>query len=366
MYKKSFHILGSSLLTASLMLVGQLESHAGIAEGFELSSTGFGTAGQFSVGNGKIHGWAGSRGYRVFDIATGEVTEIGQPANGVNTNGAGDPFGVYDPNSDMFYAGTFVDGARSDVYKYDVAAGAWVTPGKDGVVMNNAYGADTYNGQLYVSGLAEPWNGSIGQDSYIFAFDHTADVGDTARHDTLIQTAGNSAYVTVGANGDVYYATYDFSNSKIYKWTAEQVASVTNDLYADEEDTFLTLDDGEMILSLPGGGNGIAVDDAGHVFFSANKYVFDPITYEAHTVNVLGMVDGSQPEGYRAISTHGPEDSGYSWYGALAIEGDFLKGDALYIAGLGDSGFGAITMVPEPASLALFGLAGLIMLRRRK
>ena len=142
-----------------------------------------------------------------------------------------------------FFAATYYSGGDSYVYEYDRTAGTWNTDELEtqaGVHIINAYGGQVHNGQLYISGLAEPWSGGYGQDNYIFAFDHAAiPDGDSPRHDTLIQTSGNSAHMAVAPNGDVYYGTY--SDNTLYRWTSSQVASVFNDLHADEEDTFLTL-----------------------------------------------------------------------------------------------------------------------------
>ncbi|MEN6407480.1 MAG: hypothetical protein ABFC77_13535 [Thermoguttaceae bacterium] len=104
---------------------------------------------------------------------------------------------MFDSTNNVFYAGTYNDYDASYVYQYNRATGTWNTEATGttaGVLMVNAYGAQAHNGQLYVAGLAEPWNGGYGQDNYVFAYDHGATPGGaTPRHDMLIQTSGNSA-----------------------------------------------------------------------------------------------------------------------------------------------------------------------------
>lgn len=308
--------------------------------------------GQFSVSNGQIHwwnapsSWSTNSGYHVMDIESGTIVDMGQPSE-VSTNGYGDPFGLYNSASDCFYAATYCDGANSMLYQYDYAAGQWTSEG----AAVNLYGGAVYNNSLYISGLREPWTGG-----YDNTFISLYDLSGQNVHDSLIEVGGASAYLSVDSQGNVYYATYDFTGAALYRWTADQVAVVTNDLTAGETDTYLTLANGEKLTDLAGGANGIVVDDAGNIFFTYNG-----------SESVLGMWNGVSGDGYNYdILATGSE---WSWFGPLAIEGDFLAGDSLY----GSFGWnGPVTeityMVPEPATLAMMALGGAMagIARRRK
>ncbi|MBC2594170.1 PEP-CTERM sorting domain-containing protein [Ruficoccus amylovorans] len=303
--------------------------------------------GQFTVSGGNIHYWSASSGYSTYNLSTGATTTIGKPPAGTSSNGFGDPFGVYDSSSGTFYTASFRSGGSSYIYRHDSASGSWLQNSGStyGTELVNAYGGATRNGQLYVSGLVEPWNGGYGQSTFISLFD--AD----GRQDTLIETANNSAYLAVDGDGGVYYGIFNLGgSSSLYYWTAEQVASVTNDLYAEGAvDTFLTLADGQILLDIDGGFNGLTVDEAGNIFFSVNG---------GSAGSVVGMVDDSS-EGY-AVIYDGPG----MWYGALSIDGDFNDGATLYM-----NNYGEIVgiAVPEPATYAaLFGLFALAFAARRQ
>ncbi|WP_309379921.1 hypothetical protein [Cerasicoccus frondis] len=304
--------------------------------------------GQFTYSSGLIHYWTGSQGYSTYDVATGVTNTIGKP-DGALTNGFGDPFGIYDSASGMFYGATYLDGGNSYIYSYNTSTSTW----SDGVQMTNAYGGATYNNTLYVSGLGEPWNGGYGQSTFIFGF------SEDGLHDALIETGGNSSYMAIAPNGDIYYARFDYaiaSNNILYRWDAADVANVFNDLAGGAEDTFLTLANAEVILQLPGTSNGVAVDDAGNVFFTTNG-----------SSSILGMVDDSSPDGYQTIVSSA-DDGIYGWYGPISIEGDFTEGDPLYFSPYGS--IIEVTMqVPEPAHYALVGglsVFGLVYCRKRK
>jgi hypothetical protein len=306
--------------------------------------------GQFTVDGGILHSWSTSSGYNRYDTATGVTTNLGKPPNGVNSNGFGDAFGVWDGASSTFYAGT-VNNASGGIYTYDGVLGQWTTPGPDGIEVVNVFGADTHDGELYVSGLAEPFTGTFGQSNFISRVD------DAGRQDTIVETGESSALLAFAPNGDLYYTP--FTNNVLYRWSAAQVAGVVDDLSGSSPtDTFLSLADGEQVLTLPGAGSGVAVDSEGNIFFTVNDF--------GAVSSTLGLVDPDAPEGYETlIATQGEGD----FFGALSIDGAFEAGDPLYFS----SGFGEpldeVTLVPEPGAFALIvGAAafGLFLAKRRK
>jgi len=305
--------------------------------------------GGFSVFEGTAHYWTSSGGYSTVDLSTGTITNIGQPST--YSNGYGDPFGYYDDATNCFYAGTYNGAGDSYVYTYSYATHSWSSP----IEMVNIYSGAMYNGNLYISGLREPWTGGY-DDSYI----SLCDLSGNGYHDALIETGGASAHLTLANNGDIYYAYYSTSGtSELYRWTAEQVAGVVNDLANGDEDTFLTLADGEKLSDLPGGGNGITIDDAGNVFITTNAYPDSSL--------LLWNGETGDGNNYDIIATN--PDSTFGWFGPMDIEGDFLEGATLYGS---YSYYGPITAItydtiPEPVTLCVLAAgAALAVLKKRR
>ncbi|WP_319526488.1 hypothetical protein [uncultured Desulfosarcina sp.] len=301
--------------------------------------------GSFSVSNGIGHYWA-SGSYYTVDLATETITNMGAPSS-VLSNGYGDPFGLYDATSNAFYAATYYNEGSSYIYKYDYATETW----SEGVETVNLYSGAIYDGNIYVSGLREPWSGGY-DTNYISLFDVEAGISYA-----LIETGGASASVALDNVGNVYYATY--GTNELYRWSADQVEGVMEDLANGIEDTYLTLDDGEKLSDLPGGGNGITVDDAGNVFVTTN----------GSAGNLLLMWNGeSGDEDNYTILGEAPEDEYMAWYGFMDIEGDFTLGDSLYLSAAYGGCITEITAAPVPVPAAIWllgsGLLGLIGIRR--
>ncbi len=314
----------------------------------DIGSGSISLEGGFSVSSGTAHYWASGNYYSV-DLTSGTITSYGAPSS-INSNGYGDPFGLYDSTTNTFYAATYANNGSSYLYDYDCGTGEW---GSEYETVN-IYGGAVYNGDVYISGLREPWTGGF-DSTYISLVDLVTGISDA-----LVETGGASAYLAFDNNGNVYYTPYTTSGSTaLYRWTASQLASVTDDLSNGEEDTYLSLADGELLCDdLPGGGNGITVDDAGNVLITTNS---------GGTSYLLLFEAGS--DDYEVIATNA--DGTFGWFGAMDIEGDFTQGASLYFS----AGFGGciteITMastVPVPGSAILLatGLIGLFGIRRRR
>lgn len=321
-------------------------------------------SGGYTVANGTVHVWSNDMfmgatdGYQRGTIASGTYVTIGRPSGPLNSNGYGDPFGVYDAGTGNFYAGTYGNSSGS-IYRRNDATGTWSTVGS----MASMYGADIHDGQLYVSGLNAVFTGAPGQDNQIALFD----LSGQNLHDVLIKATGNSANVAVDALGNVYYANYG-AESLLYRWSAEQVAGVRADLGngvagGGINDSYLTYDDATVLTLLPDGANGIAVDDGGNVFLTVNGASSSLLMWNSgmglwaegneNHYEVIGELDANLP---------------YGWLGSIDTEGDFLNGGSVYVSNYGSSGLAQVTAVPEPSTymLAGLGIAALAYLRRSK
>jgi hypothetical protein len=322
-----------------------------LSPGYSMQNVGdIAPEGQFTAYNGQIHYWTSAGGYQIYNTTTGSSTTIGLPPNGTNTNGFGDAFGVFDHANNVFYAGS-VNNNSSSIYQYNGTAGTWSNSTSAGLVIPNAFGAQVYNGKLYVSGLAS----SSSPPTNILAFGQNA-VHSGTQPQTLIQAPGYSAYLAVAPDGDVYYATSTYYTSgsetdNLYRWSAQQVASLSS------TSTPLMLTDATEVATLPGNGSGLALDSAGNVFFAVNDNVTG--------VSTLGIVDPAASQGYDPIYT-----SDGDFFGAISADGNFLNGGTLYFnpgIDYANSVIG-IQAVPEPSSLALLASAMAVVLiaRRRR
>ena len=308
-----------AIVTLGFTTVTQAQ-YSAVAPDFqtEVRYSGVSPQGGFTAYQGQIHswanlGWGSPTGYYI------DNTLISQAA--LDGNGFGDPFGLYDPVTSTFYAGTYA-GAGTGLWRYN-NDNSWTKLG----VFDSLYGADTFQGRVYASGLNTIWNGSSGQDNVIALYDLTGG----SQHDVLIQATGNSASVAVDKFGNVYYANYgnlDGTISGLRVWTAEQIDSVRADLGngaagGGELDYYLTYDDSCFLTELPGGANGITVDDAGNVFVSVNGTVSGILMWNS----LLGTWSADDPNHYTLIADMG---GGWGWAGFLDAEGNVLDGGTLY------------------------------------
>lgn len=315
--------------------------------------------GGYSVYDGQLYYWGGSgsgvQEYRIYDIAAGTLRSS-IPVSGITmvSNMYGDPFGLYDSINGIFYVGTYSN-SDSGLYSYNESTGVWNSLG----VFESLFGAATYDGRVYASGLNAIWNGGFGQGNQIALFDLTG----AGNHDVIIQADGNSAGVAVDHAGNVYYASYEFGGSGLYMWTAEQVASVMAEnghggAGGGEDDIFLTYNDATLLTDLPGGAYGINVDAAGNIFVTVNGGVSGLLMWNES----MGLGDG---EHYELIADAG---GSWGWFNHVEVEGDFLNGGTLWVSS--GTGLAEITyLIPEPTTFAMVIMGGLLALygnRRRK
>lgn len=362
------HLIAASLLTCAVLPLTGTASTLLSGGGFNVDSHAFRTEGKFTVVDGQAHYWAlanstdTSASYQIYDFNATDGNNnslIGHPVGGTISNRRGDAFGVYDKQTGTFYAGTSHD--SSHIYRYNAGQGGWIA---GNTTLPNAYDGATHNGSLYLTGLPQPWTGGTGQSNSIYKFN------PDGRQDTLVETGENSGSLAIADNGDFYYASYG-DNAGLYRWSAAQIASVTNDFDHETEDTFLTLDTATQLVDFredgsgtaDASGNGVAVDAAGNVFFSVNDYMAG--------VNYVGVVHAGTGEVSILLDQDDLlsifADMPYVFLGALSIDGDFFAGASLYLSSFD---YDIISIqVPEPATYALLtgfvALLAVARLRRR-
>lgn len=380
--RRPFHTAGVIFFSALALFAATTSraDYAIIADSFSSLNLTLPVSPQFgfTVHQGQLHSWNSDWGvmsanYTIVDLATNTLV-YSSPYTTLDGNGYGDPFGIYDPTTATFYAGTYTY-SGSGLWRFNSDDASWTKLG----VFDSLYGAATYQGQIYASGLNQIWNNSSGQDNQIALYDLTGQ----NNHDVLIQATGNSATCAVDQFGNVYYANYGNLTGELnglYVWSAAQIESVRADLGngsagGGEDDIYLTYSDGIFLTALPGGANGLTIDDAGNVFVSVNGDFSGIVMWNT----LLGVGTVGDLDHYIEI---GSIDGFWGWAGFLSAEGNVLDGGTLYAGStMMGSDFSIITysgdpitppsintlFVPEPSSalLLLAGAAWLFAERRK-
>ncbi|MGZ0654466.1 hypothetical protein ACWPKS_02570 [Coraliomargarita sp. W4R72] len=310
--------LSFSILTVLLLLIGS--GHLWGQFSNEIEQISIVPEGAFSINDGALHYWTNGEGYRIYALDWDVEQVIGLPTGSAPAGGYDLPFGVFDAEAGLFYGGTYVSEGLRYVSVYDEVGSTWLFDASTLAGFTDVYGATLYAGALTVAGRTQAWNSEGTLGDYIFNFDTNPSSDGTVRHDALILTEDSSGAVAYGPDGGLYYATTE--TNSIYYWSAAQIASVTDDFDVVSTDSYLALSTGQKLLDLPGHIGGIAVDEAGVLFFTMNIVGDYPEQFVA-------KYDSDAPDGYEVlVSSAGSID----YYGHLAIEGIFSEGGALYFS----------------------------------
>ena len=114
-------------------------------------------------------------------------------------------------------------------------------------------------------------------------------------------------------------------------------------------------DPGAVFMAWDQDVDNISVDNSGNVQQYKHTFEFDPILLEANTIYWIGVSGNGWEPGQSSVLTPGD--------GTMA---QFSGSTFQFHTGVGDQMFQLTGYVPAPASLALLGLAGLALRRRRR
>jgi len=268
--------------------------------------------------------------------------------NGTQTNDFGSPpdysdywnnFVKLDPSGDSAWVGFSVSGNTDDrIYQIDLSSGTW----NYRATMAGNFEIEFSGGNPYVSGLnSTNWS----DPSSIWLLDVSG--GDN--HDLIVSIGGYSAGLGFDDLGNLYYATNGISGGNILiQYTATQIANAIGT-------ESLSLSEATKLSDIDGGAYDIDVDDASNVLYNANGGAIIP-SYTA-------VWDGNTGSGtnYDLIGT-GKGKWG-DWFSFMDTEGDVTTSGSLYQADFYFNGIAEVA-VPEPATIALLGIGGLLLRRR--
>lgn len=194
-------------------------------------------------------------GLHAMSLTSGtELYTIAKPAGY-----AGQPAFVYiEDDGNTAWLGLTVTGNTDDrVFSCDLSSQVW----EQKAVLAGNFGMDDRGEDLFVSGLGA---GTYGDPNCIWKLDETG----ANNHLKVIETGGSSAGLAIDEEGNVYYATYFFSEDNIvYKWNSNDV----DEVLAGNIDP-LTVADAEKLSDLPSGAYDCEMDEAGNLTFNCNDF----------------------------------------------------------------------------------------------
>ena len=257
-----------------------------------------------------------SDGLYCYDITTGKVLHnLGKAPDGYN----GWPsFVTADPDGTKVWVGYTVSGLIDDrIFSVDITTGTWT----HAATFPGNFDMEYHDGNYYVSGLnTEGWDGANDVNCISLL-----DLTGSNNHKKLIEIGGNSSGLAIDATGNVYNAKYDPSGStSMYQWSAASVTAVIEAI----DGSFLTLEDGTVITTMPGNGPyDCATDDAGNMLFNCNDF-----TGGSFLARWNGNTGSTQ--NYEVIGTYG--GSSFAWFSMLKATGDITTDGKAYMINFGD------------------------------
>lgn len=300
--------------------------------------------GGYDVAGNQVVGWV-NKNLTLFNTATGTSTNLGGAPSAYLTaqsNNIYNSFVKYDPSSSStVYVGFTTSGNADDrVYQVNITGNTanWTN-------LATVKG----NGDLAFSGTTAYVAGLNSSGAAIYKL-----TGSTPEQIAVAGT--NTSGLAFDASGNLDYATYDGygSPAKLLQWTAAQVAAASSS-------SPLTTSNATVLSTLPGGAYDTAIDSAGHVLFDLNGI-------STGSPSLLGMWNGvsGSSANYTTLATNKSAYSG-PFFTNLATTGDLTQsGGGVFVADPYDANGLALVNVPEPASVALLLVGGVLLLIPRR